>query len=431
MPVSAVVGAQWGDEGKGRVVDYLAQKADMVIRFQGGDNAGHTVVNAYGKFQLHIVPSGIFNPETTCIIGAGTVVNVDTLLKELASIEAAGVDTSNLLVEERAHLIFPFHLQIDGLEEAARSGAGASIGTTKRGVGPAYADKAARHGVRVGDLKRPDYLRARLSRLVWHKNHLLAMFGQPPVDLESLLEIAAAWRVAIEDRIVNTLPLIRAAVRGDRAVLLEGQLGAMKDLDWGTYPFVTSSNPTVGAACTGAGLPPQSITDAIGVVKAYSTSVGAGPFPSELLDDTGERLREIGGEYGATTGRPRRCGWFDAVAVSHTAWLNGFTALAVTKLDILDHFETLKLCVGYRIDGQIVHDVPDTPDYARAEPIYETMPGWLGATTTKARTWAALPPQAQAYLRRIEELAEVPIRYISVGPERDELIVLPSDGVPR
>lgn len=420
MTVIAIVGAQWGDEGKGRIVDYLAQRADMVIRFQGGDNAGHTVVNAHGTFRLHLVPSGIFNPRTQCIIGPGTVVNPETLLAEMTELAAAGLDLSNLWLSERAHLVLPYHRLLDGLEESARGGQ--QIGTTKRGIGPAYADKAARAGLRLGDLLRPAYLRSRLAATLPQKNLTLAHFGQLPLDLDSLLALAEGWRAALADRIVDTLPRVQAAVRSGQNVLLEGQLGVMRDLDWGTYPFVTSSNPLAGGAAAGAGLPPWAITEVIGVVKAYCTAVGAGPFPTELHDEIGTRLREVGGEYGATTGRPRRCGWLDGVALPYAAWLNGFTGLAVTKLDVLDGLPELKICVGYRVDGRVITHVPDTPDFERCEPVYETWPGWAGSTRD-ARTWNDLPRAAQAYLRRISDLADAPIRYVSVGPAREQLIV--------
>lgn len=428
MTVTAIVGAQWGDEGKGRVVDYLAQRADMVIRFQGGDNAGHTVVNHYGTFRLHIVPSGIFNPKTRCIVGAGTVVNPIGLQQELRELEQAGVDTRNLWLSERAHVIFEVHRQLDGLEELARSGR--SLGTTKRGIGPTYADRAARHGIRLGDLKRPDYLRERLQGFLHSKNALLKLHDQPPLELASVFDTASQWGEQLGPRIVDTLPLTKAAVQGDEAVILEGQLGAMRDLDWGTYPYVTSSNPMVGAACSGAGLPPSAIDHVIGVVKAYSTAVGAGPFPCELHDADGERLREAGLEYGATTGRPRRCGWLDVVAARHGAWLNGFTSLAITKLDVLDELESIRVGIGYTLPdtGDQVHQsVPDTADYEHAKPVYETLPGWQ-ALTREARVWRDLPLAAQSYLRRIEALIGVPIEFISVGPARDELIVLPHGG---
>ena len=422
MPVTAIVGAQWGDEGKGRIIDYLAQDADMVIRFQGGDNAGHTVINEYGKFALHIIPSGIFNPETTCLVGAGTVVNFDTMLEELAALQAVGIDTQNLIVDRRAHLILPFHRQLDGAEERARK-KGWAVGTTKRGIGPTYSDKAARQGIRVGEILDPERLRTRLEMLVPRKNRELAYFGLPEISVEALLSRCAEWREKVGRRIVDALPQIRDAVRAGKTLLLEGQLGIMRGLDWGIYPYTTSSNPTAGGACVGAGIPPRALDEVLGVVKAYATSVGGGPFPTERFDAAGEKLRAIGHEYGATTGRPRRCGWFDGVAIGYASWLNGFTGIAVTKIDVLDTFEELQLCTGYRLGDTVLDHVPDTATQEQVIPIYETWPGWL-ADTTGIRAWEDLPVNAQRYLRRIEELANAPLRYVSVGPARDQLIVI-------
>ncbi len=422
MPVTAVVGAQWGDEGKGRIVDYLAQRADLVIRFQGGDNAGHTVLNDYGKFALHLIPSGIFNPATRCLVGAGTVANLDTLVEEMEKLQEAGVDVSNLIVDLRAHLVLPFHRQLDGAEEAARK-EGWEVGTTKRGIGPTYSDKAARHGIRVGDILDPDRLRQRLEMLIPRKNRDLAFFGLPEVTVDELMAQCATWREKLGDCIVDALPIVRDAVRSGQRVLLEGQLGVMRDLDWGIYPYTTSSSPTAGGACVGAGIPPSAIDDVLGIVKAYSTSVGGGPFPTELTDDMGEKLRQEGEEFGATTGRPRRCGWFDGVAIGYASWLNGFTGIAVTKIDILDAFETLKICVGYRLGDEVLDHVPDTPIQEKVEPIYETWPGWL-SDTRKVRRWEELPVEAQAYIERIAELAGAPVRFVSVGPERDQIIVM-------
>ena len=422
MTVTAVVGAQWGDEGKGRIVDYLARDAAMVIRYQGGDNAGHTVVNEYGKFALHIIPSGIFFPSTTCLVGPGTVVNMDIMLEELSSLEAKGIDTHNLVIDKRAHLILPFHRQLDGAEEASRA-KGWAVGTTKRGIGPVYADKAARQGIRVGDILRPDRLRTRLEMLVPRKNRELTFFGLPETSVEDLMALCRGWREALEHRIVDCMPLVRDAVRERKNVVLEGQLGVMRDLDWGIYPFTTSSSPTAGGACVGAGIPPRALDRVLGIVKAYSTSVGGGPFPTELEDETGRTLREVGHEYGATTGRPRRCGWFDGVAIGYASWLNGFTGIAVTKLDVLDTFESLEICTGYRVGGEVLDYVPDTATQEEAVPVYETWPGWL-TNTSDCRRWDDLPSDAQRYLRRIQEMAGAPIRYVSVGPERDQIIVM-------
>jgi len=421
MTVTAIVGAQWGDEGKGRIIDYLAQQSDMVIRFQGGYNACHTVVNEHGTFRLHLVPSGIFNPHTRCIIGTGVVLNPARLLEEMAEVTGAGVSVDNLWISERAQVVMPYHMLLDGLEEGARGNA--QIGTTKRGIGPAYADKAARLGIRAGDLLRPGWLRARLELALAQKNRTLADFGQAALRLDVLLEQAVGWGKALGPRIIDTLPAVQEAVRGGRHILLEGQLGVMRDLDWGTYPYVTSSNPIAGGASAGAGLPPAAITEVIGVVKAYCTAVGAGPFPVELHDENGARLREVGQEYGATTGRPRRCGWFDGVAIGYATWLNGFTGLAVTKLDVLDGFPELRVCTGYQHGSEILTCVPDTAVYEQVTPVYETWPGWQ-TSTENVRRWEDLPAAAQAYLRRIEELAGAPLRYVSVGPSREQLILM-------
>ncbi len=421
MTVTAIVGAQWGDEGKGRIVDALAGEMNWVIRFQGGDNAGHTVVNRYGEFKLHLIPSGIFYPETNCLVGTGCVVNPATLITELEELERAGVATGNLVVSERAQMLMPYHRLLDGLQEAA-SGKRA-IGTTKRGIGPAYADKGARRGLRLGDLLRPEWLKPRLEAAVAFANRELTHFNQEPLDANELFKQCLAWRDKIGDRLVDPLPLVRQAYEQGANILLEGQLAAMRDLDWGTYPYVTSSNPTATFAPVGAGLPPQALDRVIGVVKAYTTAVGAGPVPTDQEDnEIAQWLRDHGHEYGATTGRPRRCGWFDAVALNYVAYLNGFTHLAVTKLDVLDGLPELKICTTYRLpDGTVINHVPDTPLYQTVEPIYESWPGWPENSTSTVRTWTDLPEAAQRYLKRIEELVGVPIKYVSVGPEREEM----------
>jgi adenylosuccinate synthase len=424
MTVTAVVGAQWGDEGKGRLVDALAGEMDWVIRFQGGDNAGHTVVNQYGTFKLHLIPSGIFYPKTTCLVGTGCVVNPATLIEELETLEAAGVATDRLLVSERAQMLMPYHQLLDGLREEA-SGKQA-LGTTKRGIGPAYSDKAARRGLRLGDLLRPAWLEARLEQALAFANRDLMHFHQSPVEAGALLEQCQTWRDKIGARLVDPLPLVREAYHQGANILLEGQLAAMRDLDWGTYPYVTSSNPTATFAPVGAGLPPQALNQVIGVVKLYTTAVGAGPVPTDQGDnEIAQRLREKGQEFGATTGRPRRCGWLDTVGLNYVAYLNGFTHLAVTKLDVLDGLPEIKICTAYRLpDGQIIDHVPDTPLYETVEPVYETWPGWPDNTTPSARHWNDLPQAAQRYLKRIEALIGVPLKYVSVGPEREEMFEL-------
>jgi adenylosuccinate synthase len=423
MPVTAVVGAQWGDEGKGRIIDYLAQNADVVIRFQGGDNAGHTVINEYGKHALHLIPSGIFNRKTQNIIGSGCVVNPQSLIGEMDTLVQAGVDLSNLWISTRAQMLMPYHRTLDVLEETARGKD--TIGTTKRGIGPAYADKAARSGLRIGDLLQPAWLEARLDNALRTVNRKIEILGGEPVDEESLYGQLLHYRERLGDRIVDTVPLTRRALQEGKRILLEGQLGVMRDLDWGIYPYVTSSNPTASYAASGAGLPARAIDQVIGVVKAYSTAVGDGPFPVELHDADGARLREIGGEFGATTGRPRRCGWFDGVAIGYAAWLNGMTGLAITKLDVLDQFEEIRVCVGYRLpDGTVVTDsMPDTPVLAQVSPVFESWEGWQ-TSTAAARSWDDLPKLARAYLHRLSELAGIQIAYVSVGPERDQMFAV-------
>jgi adenylosuccinate synthase len=418
LTVTAIVGAQWGDEGKGRLIDYLASKANVVVRFQGGNNAGHTVVNDLGTFRLHLVPSGIFFPNVRCLLGAGTVVDLDAFLEEIASLESAGVNTANLWVDRRAHIVWPYHRLLDGAREK-----GAKLGTTRRGIGPVYGDKSAYRGVRVGDLLHPEFLKQRLEDVLPLKNHEMAYYGLPPLKLEDLLSRANEWSHKLSKRIIDSLPILREAIQAGQNVLLEGQLGIMRDLDWGIYPFSTASSPTAGGACSGAGISPRLIEDVIGVSKAYATAVGGGPFPTELLDEDGERMRQIGDEYGATTRRPRRCGWFDAMTVRYAAWLNGLSAIAVTKLDVLDSFETIKLCTGYRLGDQVLTEMPDTITQTEVKPVYEEWPGWK-SSTRGVRQWDALPSTAQVYLRRIEELAGVPIRYVSVGPRREQMICL-------
>lgn len=418
MAVVSVVGAQWGDEGKGRIVDYLAQKSSMVIRYQGGDNAGHTVVNEHGRFALHIIPSGIFNDECANIVGAGTVVNFDTMASEL---EAIPSDLRrNLFIDGRAHLILPWHRLLDGAYEALRS-PGAKVGTTGRGIGPCYSDKAARVGLRAFDLLDPERLRSRLEMLVPLKNKQLGLFGLRNFSLGEVMGLCMRWRGAFGDRIIDTVPLVMEALDSGRNILLEGQLGIMRDLDWGIYPYCTSSNPTSGGASNTSAVPPTRIGSVIGVVKAYSTSVGGGPFVCELMDEDGERLRRIGAEFGATTGRPRRCGWLDGVALEYASRINGFTEIALTKLDVLSSFERIKVCVGYRVGGGTLSWLPETSLQEAASPVYEELPGWM-EDISSARTWDALPPNARRYVRRVEELAGARATLISVGPERSQMI---------
>ena len=420
MPVTAVVGAQWGDEGKGKITDLLAQEADVVIRYQGGNNAGHTVVNQHGTFKLHLVPSGIFNPNALCIIGPGTVVNLRALCEELRNLEAHGIGTANLRVSDRAHLIMPWHTVLDRLDERERGRQ--KLGTTGQGVGPAYADKVARHGIQVYEVRDAKRFRARVAHELETKNAILERFGDAPLDPTAAADEVLDAAATLGDRISDTLPLVEHAIRTDARVLLEGQLGAMRDLDWGIYPYVTSSNPLAGFAAIGAGIPARSITRVIGVVKAYSTAVGEGPFPTELAGPEADVLRERAEEYGATTGRPRRIGWFDAVAARHAQRLNSFTEIAVTKLDMLGTYDEIPFCVGYELDGRVTTDMPPTRLLDRVTPRYERLRGW-SVDIGEIREQAQLPPAARAYLKRIEETVGAPIGMVGVGPERSATLL--------
>jgi adenylosuccinate synthase len=415
---TVVVGAQFGDEGKGRIVDYLAAKADLVVRFQGGNNAGHTVVNELGTFRLHLVPSGIFYSKVKCLLGAGVVVDPASFLDEVASLEARGVNTSNLWVDRRAHIVWPYHRLLDGAGEAK-----GGLGTTQRGIGPVYGDKAAYRGIRMGDLLHPNFLRERLGKVLALKNHEMAFYGLQPLKLDDLLTQAEEWRKRLASRVIDSVPMLRSAESNGERILLEGQLGIMRDLNWGIYPYSTASSPTAGGACEGTGLSPQAITDVVGIVKAYTTAVGGGPFPTELFDHDGQRLQEIGEEYGATTKRPRRCGWLDTVILRYGAALNGFTGIAITKLDVLDSFEKIKICTAYTKDGTKYTEMPDTFELGTVKPVYEEWDGWKQPSTA-ARRWDDLPQKAQAYLRRIEDLVKVPIKFVSVGPRRENMIAM-------
>ena len=408
MPVTAVVGAQWGDEGKGRFIDWLAAEADLVIRCQGGANAGHTVVNQWGRTVLHQIPSGIFHPEVDCIIGAGGVVNPERFLAERDELRAKGVPCERLWISERAHIVFPHHLRRDEREEVRRREA--RVGTTLQGVGAAYVDKVARIGVQAGDLNDPDRVKERL-----------ALASDEGLEIDAAVAWAAAMGERLAPHIRDVQPLIDAALASERRVLLEGQLGVMRDLDWGAYPFVTASSPSAAGLCLGAGIPPPAITEVVGVAKVYTTAVGEGPFPTELQDATGDRLREAGAEFGATTGRPRRCGWFDAVAVRYAARINGFTRLALTKLDVLSDHPELRLATAYWLDGQQTTAMPRAAAMARAVPEYETLPGW-SEDLSAARSWGDLPAAARRLVERIETLCGTPASLLSVGPARDALI---------
>lgn len=419
MPVTAVVGGHWGDEGKGKVVDALAAEADLVIRYNGGTNAGHTIVSDQGTFRLHLVPSGVLHPRVTCLIGPGVVVNPEALLGEFELLERHGISTHNVVISNRAHIVFPHHIRLDIREEELRGTA--QLGTTRQGIWPAYADKAARVGVRIGDLLHPDFLAGQVRLQVARVNRALAPDdGAPTLDADAVLADCARWRDALAGRIVDSHPLVQKALRADRAILLEGHLGVMRDLDWGVYPYVTSSTCLPGGAAAGAGIPAARIARVVGVLKAYTTAVGAGPMPTELRDPTGDYIREAGREFGATTGRPRRCGWFDAVAGRFAAQVAGFTELAVTKLDVLSGMDAVSICTAYRYRGRMLDGIPDTATLAEVEPVYETLPGWR--LPPRVARLDDLPATARLFLDRMASLVGVPVTMIGLGQRREDLL---------
>jgi adenylosuccinate synthase len=422
MPATVVVGLQWGDEGKGKATDLLAESVSHVVRYQGGDNAGHTIVLGDEVFKLHLVPSGVLYPHIVPIIGNGVVVNPQTLLDEMAMLSSRGVSTERVRVSAAAHVIMPYHVAMDLVQEAGRPGGG--IGTTHRGIGPAYADRAARTGIRMGDLLDPAVLRPALERAVAHKEALRAALPDlEPFEVEPLYERALAWGEALRDRIVDTTSLVQAALATGGHVLLEGAQGALLDLDHGTYPFVTSSNPVAGGACTGGGVGPLQIDEVIGVMKAYATRVGAGPFPTELHDPIGRHLLDRGREFGTTTGRQRRCGWFDAVPLRSVVAVNSVSSIMLNKLDILSGLPEVRIGVAYRLDGSIVDRWPlSVAELDRVEPVYETFPGW-DDDCSGVRRMDDLPAAARTVVDALEAMAGVPISLVSVGAERTQTII--------
>ncbi len=414
-----VVGAQWGDEGKGKLVDVIAENADVVVRYQGGANAGHTVYVGETRFVLHQIPSGILHPQTTCVIGNGVVLDPAQLFHELDALTAKGIATGGRLwISDRAHLVLPYHKLLDQAREKSQN-----IGTTGRGIGPTYEDKIGRRGVRVADLVRGGDLRALLAPRVERANEQLASMGAAErASLDEHVALLAELAPRLQPIAKDTGLLVYQAVRSRKHVLLEGAQGALLDVDHGTYPFVTSSNTTAGGATVGAGIGPTAIDGVLGVVKAYTTRVGNGPLPTEADPEREELLRQIGGEFGATTGRKRRCGWFDTPVVRYAVRVNGLTHLAVTKLDVLDSFAEIPVCVGYTLDGERMDEVPaDVESLARVQPVYEVLKGWQ-TSTGEARRLADLPTAARHYVDRLQELADCPIRFVSVGTRRDQII---------
>ncbi|HEU0028601.1 MAG TPA: adenylosuccinate synthase [Ktedonobacterales bacterium] len=421
MTVLAVVGSQWGDEGKGHLVDELAARADFVVRYHGGANAGHRVVRDGEVFAFHLAPAGMLNPGVTCVIGNGVVVDPRALLDEMEELRGRGVDVGRLYVSDRAHVVMPYHILLDRLEEDSR-GADA-IGATLRGIGPAYVDKYSRSGIRMADLLDVDTLRAKLAATLAQKNRMITkIYGESPLSLEEIHSEYVAYGQRLRSHITDTQMMLQTAYSQGKRILLEGAQAALLDVDFGTYPYVTSSSTVAGGAATGSGLPPRAIEHVVGVYKAYVTRVGSGPMPTELRDETGDRMRKAGHEFGTTTGRPRRCGWFDAVAGRYVARINGLDSIAIMKLDVLDEFETIKLCTGYRAEGKVFDSMPaNIDDMKLCEPLYEEWPGWMTPTTGVTR-WEDLPENARNYLARLEELLETRLALVSVGASRGDTI---------
>jgi len=424
MKTLAVVGLQWGDEGKGKIVDLLSRKYDVIVRCQGGSNAGHTVVVDGEKYALHLVPSGILTPGKINVIANGVVVDPVELVVEIKELRRRGVEVGeNLLISDRAHVVFNYHKSLDRAQESMRSG-GAKIGTTGRGIGPAYADKYSRSGFRMSDIINEEFIENALEPVLKEKNFLLKeYFGSDTVPLEATLAEIRAATAVLKPHVTDTATALRAFLREDRKILFEGAQGALLDIDYGTYPYVTSSNTTAAGIATGTGLPPSSVTRVLGVLKAYTTRVGTGPFPTELSDSVGETLRSRGGEYGATTGRPRRCGWFDAVAARQGLLINGCNEIAFTKVDVLDGFEVIRACVAYDLDGRRLEAMPaSAAQLERCAPVYEQIPGWEG-TTADVREFGDLPEGAREYVAHVERLMDCPITMVSVGRERTAIIM--------
>ena len=423
MPVTIIVGTQWGDEGKGKITDLLARDMDMVVRYQGGNNAGHTVVIKGETFKLHLIPSGIFYSSVLCVIGNGVVVDPAVLIQEIDSLRGKGFSADNLKVSSQAHVIFPYHRYLDQAQEKKREAG--RIGTTCRGIGPCYVDKFNRRGIRISDLYNEKVLREKLDWNIQEKLFMLNKFYDMKLEmnLEEIMNEFLGYAHAIKKYVVEeSTALVNEAIAKKKNILLEGAQGTMLDVDQGTYPYVTSSNPVAGGACVGAGIGPTQVDSVIGVVKAYVTRVGSGPFPTEIPGELGDRLRERGGEYGATTGRPRRCGWFDAVVMRHASKINGLTELAITKLDVLDDQDKIQICVAYDNKGKRIADFPtDIHRLAECQPVYEEHPGWK-EDTTGVKEYKDLPQNAKKYLERLAELAGARISLVSVGAERGQII---------
>lgn len=418
----AIIGSQWGDEGKGKIIDYLAKSADVVVRAQGGNNAGHTVVVDNEKYALHLIPSGILNPKAINIIGNGVVLDPKVFLEEVEKFEARGIDTSSIKISERTHIILPYHKVMDVLMEEKRGTM--DIGTTKKGIGPCYMDKAERIGIRALEFIREDLFADRLKQELEKKNEVITkIYNAEALDYDEMFNEYKEYAKKIAKYVDNTEKIINTALKANKNVLFEGAQGSMLDLDFGTYPYVTSSHPTVGGFVVGSGVGFGAINEVIGITKAYTTRVGKGPFVTELQDATGDEIREKGHEYGTTTGRARRCGWLDLVVLKYSAMINGFTAISLMLLDVLSDFDTLKICIGYEIDGKITTDFPAYQgDLEKAKPVYKEMAGFMG-DITEVKTFEALPENAKVYIKMIEDFIDVPVKIVSVGPRRDQTIM--------
>lgn len=422
MAVQVVVGAQWGDEGKGKIVDMLAEHVDIVARYQGGANAGHTVCIGDKEYVLHLIPSGIFHPHITCVIGNGVVIDPTALLQEIAQLESAGINIKGrLLISHNAHLIMPYHKLLDTIREQGA----AKIGTTGRGIGPAYIDKFMRIGIKIVDLLDRDVLARKLKANIDEKNQILTkVYGETKIDVDMLINEYQEFDKKIDEYVTDTALYLNHALKQHKRVIAEGAQGALLDVDHGTYPFVTSSNPTSGGACTGLGIPPTAVDSIVGIVKAYCTRVGNGPFPTELLDGTGEHLRSIGQEYGATTGRPRRCGWFDAVAMRYSAMINGIERIAITKLDVLDQFDEIRVCIGYEYGGKQLKTFPtDVKSLTHITAVYESFEGWK-VSLAGSKSYGDLPANARRYVESLAHLCGTSIWIVSVGPRRDQTVIV-------
>jgi len=424
MPAYAILGAQWGDEGKGKIIDYLSRRADIVARFSGGNNAGHTVINDLGDFSLHLVPCGVFSDGVMNVIGNGVVVDPDVLIEEMEALQRGGIDISHsLMISERAHLIMPYHVMLDTLAETRRGKQ--AIGTTGKGIGPAYSDKTSRTGIRAADILDMETLKVRLESVLPFTNDILQkIYEIEPVSIGAILEKSEYWRNRLGSFIKPVGRYVHDTLDRGGTVVLEGAQGILLDLDHGTYPFVTSSSPTIGGASTGLAIQPRQITNVLGIFKAYNTRVGSGPFPTELFDDVGEGIRTIAKEFGTTTGRARRIGWFDGVLARYSNRINGYTSAVITRLDVLDHLDSINICVGYKLDGEILDEPPGgVAALERCLPIYETLPGWDTPTAGISEA-SQLPINARVYVDRLEELIGCPVDIISTGPHRDHTIMV-------